>query len=311
MRSNFYAITEQNKTNLDKPTDTNTVFYSDIHECFTNNAFRSFSLKYVIDNCIHYETNNQLFVVDQGNFMIASKQPDVNAYFPSNKHVRSICIDIVPSMISEAFTILSAKGDYNLDNYMCGYFEHPNFYESVNPLKSAPALTSKIYRLLGSITRGTTGTLLNREWFLDLAEKLILHQHGDYLSLSGIYSVKIQTKKQILRRLSIGKQYMDECFLTIEQIAEVANKCCLSEFLFFRTFKQAYGITPYKYLLRKRLGYAMSLFRLEEYTFEKVALSCNFADSCTFSKAFKREFGTTPSRWRELNKDGLLQPVFH
>jgi AraC family transcriptional regulator len=242
-----------------------------------------------------------LFSIEAGNFMIASKQPDVKAYFPTNRQVKSICVDIVPDIISDAFTILTARNDCKLDNYMCGYFEHPNFFESVNSLKKAPAISAKLKRLLESIQVGSQDTLLDREWFLDLAEKLILHQHGNYLSLNGIYSVKLQTKKQILRRLSIGKEYMDDCFLFINSVAEVANKCYLSEFHFFRSFKQAYGITPYKYLLRKRLEYAMSLFRQEDFTSETVALSCNFADTCTFSKAFKREFGITPQQWRESN----------
>lgn len=299
--SSFYnAITEKNKLSLNKPTNSNIVYYSELKEWFTDNAFRSFCFKYVLEDCIHYKINNKEFNVHAGDFMIACKQPDVDAYFHSDRIVKSICIDIVPEIVSEAFTILAAK-DYKLDDYMCGYFEHPNFYESVCHLKSAPALSVTLRTLVQNIQSGTADQLLNREWFLDLAEKIVYQEQGNYLALNGIYSVKLQTRKEVLHRLAIGKQYIDDCFLEIGTISEVAIVCCLSEFHFFRTFRQAYGVSPYKYLLRKRLEFAKSLFRTQHFTIEKVAIKCNFADLPTFSKAFKREFGITPSQWQAAN----------
>ena len=79
----FHTITEENKLTLNKPSDSDVVYYSELNEWFTRNAFRSFSLKYVIDRCIYYKVGNKEHAVNAGNFLLACKQPDVNAYFDS------------------------------------------------------------------------------------------------------------------------------------------------------------------------------------------------------------------------------------
>src|SRR4029079_4486918 len=84
---------------------------------------------------------------------------------------------------------------------------------------------------------------INKEWFLDLTEKIIYHSYVTYLALNVIQSVKLETRKELLRRVNIGKQFMDDNFLTIDDVTEVALASNLSEFHFFRSFKQAFGIT--------------------------------------------------------------------
>src|SRR5882672_8515365 len=121
MTTYFNTITEANKLTLNKPVDTDMVYYSELNEWFTHNAFRNFSLKYVVDRCIYYKVGNKEYSVNSGNFLLACKQPAVNAYFDSKQMVKSICIDISPATVAEAFTILTAQDNNDFDNYMAGY----------------------------------------------------------------------------------------------------------------------------------------------------------------------------------------------
>ncbi|HEY6502768.1 MAG TPA: hypothetical protein VIZ28_02220, partial [Chitinophagaceae bacterium] len=114
MRPYFHTITEENKLTLNKPSDSDTVYYSELNEWFTGNAFRSFSLKYVVDRCIYYKAGNKEHAVNAGNFLLACKQPYVSAYFGSKQKVKSICIDICPATVAEAFTVLTAQSDHDL-----------------------------------------------------------------------------------------------------------------------------------------------------------------------------------------------------
>ena len=295
MGSYFQTITESNKLNLNKPVGTDMVYYSELNEWFTVNAFRSFSLKYVIDRCIHYKVGSMEYNVPAQHFLLATKQPDVKAYFESSKPVKSICIDIRPETIEEAFTVLCAKDDNNLDNYLSGYFQHPNFFESVCPVSNGGPVRSRLNSLVNSIYEETTETRITREWFLDLAEKIIYHEYGNHLALNGIQSVKISTRKEILQRLKAARDYMDNCYADIEDIGEVARKSNLSEFHFFRSFKQAFGITPYQYILQKRLEKARYLLLNEKMEISKIAMQCGFTDLPSFSKSFKKRFGSAPS----------------
>ena len=294
MSSFFRTITEDNKLSLNKPVDSDVVYYSELNEWFTVNAFRSFSLKYVIDKCIYYKIGHKEFPINSGNLLLACKQPHVKAYFENKAIVKSICIDVCPNTVAEAFSILSANGDPEFDNYLAGYFQHPVFFESVAPVNST-LFSNKLNHLLQSIHKGEAEALINREWFLDLVEKIIFHEYGNYVALNSISSVKWATRKELLQRLHIAKQFMNDAFLQIEEIAEVATACNLSEFHFYRSFKEAFGVTPYQYLLNCRLNYAKQLMQQKNHSLSDIALVCNFPDLFTFSKAFKRQFGVSPS----------------
>jgi AraC family transcriptional regulator len=290
----FQTINERNKLTLNKPSDSDVVYYSELNEWFTVNAFRSFSLKYVIDRCIHYKAGKKEHVVNSGNFLLACKQPYVNAYFDSKTLVRSICIDICPTTVAEAFTVLTATGNHDLDNYLAGYFKTPEFFETVCPAGAAP-FGNKLNELAKAVSKGQAEQLINKEWFLDLVEKIIFHEYGHYIALKGIRSVKPETKKEVLGRLKIARQYMDDDFLSIEEISQAAAVCNMSEFHFFRSFKQAFGTSPYQYLLHKRLTLAKTLIETSDMTVTQIASYCNFPDVFTFSKAFKRRFQQPPT----------------
>jgi AraC family transcriptional regulator len=301
MNSFFRTITEANKFSLDQPVDVDVVYYSELKEWFTSNAFRSFSLKYVVDNCIHYKVGNKEHAVASGTMLLACKQPHVKAYFESDDLVKSICIDIRPETVAEAFTVMSSGNDHNFDNYLAKYFQHPEFFETVCPVNSATAFCDKLNSLVAAIRRGDATDQVNKEWFHDLLEKIIYHEYGNYLALNGIQSLKLETKKELLSRLIMAKEFMNENFLSIEEVSEVAVFCNLSEFHFFRSFKQAFAITPYQYLLNKRLELGKELLTKGNLSVTQIAFDCNFPDIFTFSKAFKRRFGVSPSRLSNQN----------
>lgn len=295
MTSYFNTITEKNKLTLNKGGDCNAVYYSELNEWFTSNAFRSFSMKYVIDKCIYYKVGNREHEVKGGSFLLACRQPFVKAYFESKEIVKSICIDVSSATVAEAFTVMSARQDHNFDNYLANYFRYPEFFESVCPVGSSQ-FKNKLDSLV-TMVRECNTEQVNKEWFLDLTEKIIYHSYGNYLALNGIRSIKLETRKELLRRLHLGKLFMDENYLTIGDISEVAVASNLSEFHFFRSFRQAFGTTTYQYILNKKLDLAKSMIIKKDRSITEVAAICNFPDLFTFSKAFKRRFGIAPSQF--------------
>jgi AraC family transcriptional regulator len=294
--SYFSIITEDNKLNLNKPVDTDRVYYSELNEWHTNNAFRSFSLKYVIDKCIYYKSGKKEYAVHAGDFLLACRQPDVKAYFDSQNPVKSICIDIRPETVEEAYNVMTADG-IDFDNFLSGYLKQPHFFETVCPVHSNISFSTQLHELVLAIQNNRAGELVNKEWFLNLTEKIIHHEYGHYRAINNLAALKTETKKELLKRLLKAKQYIDEQYLFIKDITEVAAYCNLSEFHFFRSFRQAFGNSPYQYILKKRLQEAVIMIHENKFSITAIAHHCNFPDLPTFSKAFKRQFGYSPSRF--------------
>jgi len=65
-----------------------------------------------------------------------------------------------------------------------------------------------------------------------------------------------------------------------------------------RLFRKAYGASPRQYQERQRLARAMALLRAGEPAGE-VALSLEYAEASSFTRAFRREFGAPPTAFRK------------
>lgn len=119
-----------------------------------------------------------------------------------------------------------------------------------------------------------------------------------YDLLNNINAQKTETKEEILSRLLLGKDFIDSCYLLNPDIKSIARECSMSEFHFYRCFKQVFGISPYQYILAKRLEYANELLNDTRLRVTAIARECSFRDVFTFSKAFKRKYGFSPSKRR-------------
>jgi len=114
----------------------------------------------------------------------------------------------------------------------------------------------------------------------------------------NIQCVKNITRDDIFNRLMKGRAYMDKQCMANPTIIEIARQSCLSKFHFCRQFKQAFGLSPYQYLLKKRLLHALQLLQQTDINLAQVATITGFSDIFTFSKAFKRQFNAAPSKLR-------------
>jgi AraC family transcriptional regulator len=82
-------------------------------------------------------------------------------------------------------------------------------------------------------------------------------------------------------------------------VADMAAAAGYSLWHFCRTFAEAAHITPYDYLMRRRLAEAAGALLRTERRIIDVALDYQFNNPETFSRAFKRVLGRQPSQWRQ------------
>jgi len=97
------------------------------------------------------------------------------------------------------------------------------------------------------------------------------------------------------------KQYLSEHLEDQLCVDDLAKQVSLSSGHFSRAFKESFGTTPHRYLIRLRLALAQRLMLTTEDSLNHIALSCGFADQAHFSRWFRREVDTTPGVWRRQN----------
>jgi len=78
----------------------------------------------------------------------------------------------------------------------------------------------------------------------------------------------------------------------------LAAETGLSPFAYLRTFERLTGATPHQLLLRARLRRAAVRLETESAKVIDVAFSSGFGDVSNFNKAFRAEFGVTPTAYR-------------
>jgi AraC family transcriptional regulator len=100
------------------------------------------------------------------------------------------------------------------------------------------------------------------------------------------------------RRLSRVLEYVHAHLGDALDIRGMASAASLSRFHFARAFKASTGQTPYQYISAKRLAQAKVLLAQNQQIAE-IALALNFSSQANFTRAFRREFGITPGRYRE------------
>ncbi|CAB3806903.1 hypothetical protein LMG28688_06438 [Paraburkholderia caffeinitolerans] len=80
-------------------------------------------------------------------------------------------------------------------------------------------------------------------------------------------------------------------------LADLAQAAGLSRFQLHRGFVQAFGVAPHQYLLHCRIGLARRLLKAGQAP-AQAALAAGFCDQSHLNRAFARQFGVSPGRYR-------------
>jgi AraC-like DNA-binding protein len=85
-------------------------------------------------------------------------------------------------------------------------------------------------------------------------------------------------------------------------LTHLAREARLSPYHFLRTFQRVAGVTPHQFILRARLREAATRLGCEQDSVLEIALDCGFGDVSNFNRAFRAEFGVSPTAYRESGR---------
>ena len=103
---------------------------------------------------------------------------------------------------------------------------------------------------------------------------------------------------ELLRRLLRAKDRMDAASHEAWPVQRLAQVSSVSEAHFARSFKQAFGVPPHRYLLTRRIERATALLRDTELSITEIAFQTGWESLGTFGRTFRDVTGESPSALR-------------
>ena len=99
-----------------------------------------------------------------------------------------------------------------------------------------------------------------------------------------------------------AKDLVDRSYAEPLDVAALARRAHCSPWHFSRRFKEAFGETPHQYVLSRRVERAQELLRNTDLPVSDVCLEVGFLSLGSFSSAFHRVAGMTPTAYRATAK---------
>lgn len=99
------------------------------------------------------------------------------------------------------------------------------------------------------------------------------------------------------------RRYIDAHFkesLTLEELAKLAH---INKYYLAHSFKEAYGVSPIRYQLERRIEEGCYLLRQTDLSLAQISRILGFSSSSYFSQAFRTAKGQSPSEYRKANGD--------
>ena len=103
---------------------------------------------------------------------------------------------------------------------------------------------------------------------------------------------------ELLRRLLRAKDRMDAASHEEWPVRRLARVSAVSEAHFARSFKEAFGVPPHRYLLTRRIERAAALLRETELSITDIAFQTGWSSLGTFGRTFRDVTGESPGEFR-------------
>lgn len=130
-------------------------------------------------------------------------------------------------------------------------------------------------------------------WELERRCSLLLHEL--FSRIRAFSSVLPQNPHGPAER---ARDFLDRTLYSPVSVEDVAGAVGLSSSQLTRLFSARFGVTPYRYLLSRRIETACLLLRGTALSVKEIAFRLCFSDEHYFSSLFYRKTGQTPSQYR-------------
>jgi len=155
---------------------------------------------------------------------------------------------------------------------------------------------NEITGLINKLIRVCSGTDRSKNIFADLNLKELLIRLVQSQHLKQVSSESDNSNNQ--SRLHYVLNYIHEHLTEKIAVDALSRKAYLSRNIFFKWFREQFGITPLDYINQERIKLAKQLLAKPQNNVHTVSDLCGFSDVNYFVRLFKKNEGITPKAYQ-------------
>lgn len=272
----------------------NELFLSEYLDTELNHNYTSiYSIKFQIFGTEIFELGDREFTLKENNYLVVNNNQTVKSY--SFKTKRAITVFIEPSTLADVLYNLTKDNEDLLSNPF-GFIENEVIF-----LENCFEITDdSIGRELNYLSSSfdyikARKFPFDENFFFKISKALILSHQDTFRYFLNIESAKKTTKLELFDRMHRAKQFITDNWNKSISLNSIASAVNMSPYHFNRTFSRVFQIPPMEYHLKLRLNKAKELLETQKYMVADVAQFAGYSDIFSFSKAFKKCFGFSPS----------------
>ncbi|HWB24654.1 MAG TPA: AraC family transcriptional regulator [Chitinophagaceae bacterium] len=254
------------------------------------------SIKCAFKGSEYYQSHGRFYAVNDNNYLVFNEGKTYSSYIFSDTPVESFTINFSSFFTQTVAYGLLANMNEALSNDQYCTPAHIEFTEKLYSHDDMVSpLLNRLYRLSVEVKPGNAGIT---ELYYLLLEKLLLLQAGVNADIKKIKAARLSTKTELYKRLHYAKDFIDSCYtgnITLQQLSSVA---CLNSAYLLRQFKKHFSVTPYQYIIHKRLAEAKHRLETTSAPVTEICFTVGYGDVTSFAKLFKQYFQLTPEKYR-------------
>lgn len=273
----------------------NEVYHSktDGFEPFT--YITNLTIKYVDHGYDYYKVNGHEIKLKAKQFLIINAGNEVSCYSDAQHEGMSIFIN--PDILNEVYTsLINPENAYYIDSSNeINFHEFPHFCNN--------SFGQHLEFLFQQARQSThLDEFDSSETFFYSLAKLMLSYHQDLShKIQQVPRLNKAVKQELYKRVMLAKYFIEENFKNKITLDAVAQEACLSKFYLIKCFSAIYGVTPYEFLLKKRIKSAKRELRLQKSSITDIAIANGFENISAFSKRFKKVEQVSPLAYQKLH----------
>jgi AraC family transcriptional regulator len=257
---------------------------------------QSLSIKACWGGVERYFIDNRMLNVDDDSYLILNDQRTYSSSLRTEQPASSFSIFFRPGFAEEVLGGMLTAQDSILDR---GGESERKSVEFSEHLRSHDRLVTPVLRYIAShVRQGVDDEGWYEEQLSFLLERMLSSHRLTTHAIRLLPASSFTKRRELYRRLGWGRDFIHGNYHRPITIDDMAHAACLSKFYFIRLFHMLEGVTPYKYLTRKRVAAAQRLLSTTRLTHVEIAEQVGFDHRSTMYRHMRDATGRSGRQWR-------------